>query len=83
MRATKSRTITVLLAGIGATIAVSATIGAPSAVADPGTLACQDGQIVIDGQCAVADTHANLPAPEGGGMSDGGSGMGSGGNGHK
>jgi hypothetical protein len=61
MRATRSRTITVLLAGVGATIAVTATIGAPSAVADPGTLVvCQDGQIVIDGQCAVPDTHANL-----------------------
>ena len=55
----------------------------PSAVSDPGTLASQDGQIVVDGQCAVPDTHANLPAPQGGGMSDGGSGMGSGGNGHK
>jgi len=87
MRATKSRTITALLVAVGASFAVSATTGAPGAVADPGTIACQQGQVVIDGQCAVPDTNANnLPAPQGGsgaGMNGGGSGMGSGGNGHR
>jgi hypothetical protein len=53
MRPTRSRTITSLLAAVGAGFAVSALIGAPTAVAQPGTIDCQDGQIVIDGQCNV------------------------------
>ena len=52
MRPTGSRTITSLLAAVGAGFAVSA-IGAPTAIAQPGTIDCQDGQIVIDGQCNV------------------------------
>ena len=28
-------------------------IGAPAAIAQPGTIDCQDGQIVIEGQCNV------------------------------
>lgn len=43
---------------VGATLTVSAVLGASSAVADPGnTTACQTGQVVIDGQCTV-------PAPQ-------------------
>ena len=53
MRPTRSRTITSLLAAVGAGFAVSAMIGAPAAIAQPGTIDCQDGQIVIDGQCNV------------------------------
>lgn len=64
MRATRSRTITSLLAALGAGFAVSAMIGAPTAVAGPNTIDCQDGQIVIDGQCKVPDTNASkVPAP--------------------
>ena len=82
MRATKSRTIPALLVVVGASFAVSATVGAPGAVAEPGTIACQQGQIVIAGQCAAPDTNANnVPAPRvgtGPGMNGGGSGMGGG-----
>ena len=67
MRPTKSRTITSLLAAVGAGIAVSAIIGAAAAVAQPGDTACAPGQVVIDGQCN--------PAPQNG---TGGPGMGSG-----
>jgi len=75
MRPTKSRTITSLFAAVGAGFAVSAMIGAPSAVAQP-DIACEGGQVVIDGQCNVPDVSANnLPAP---GMGDGGPGMGGG-----
>jgi hypothetical protein len=65
MRATRSRAkaITSLLAAVGAGFAVSALIGAPTAVADPNTIACQPGQVVIDGQCNMPDTKANVPAP--------------------
>ena len=77
MRPTKSRTITSLLAAIGAGFAVSGMIGAPTAVAQPGDTACEPGQVVIDGQCNVPDVNANnLPAP---GMGSGGPGMGGGG----
>ena len=55
MRATRSRTITSLLAAVGAGFAVSAMIGAPAAVAQPGDTACAPGQVVIDGQCNVPD----------------------------
>ena len=87
MLATSSRIITALLAAAGAAFAVSATIGAPTAVAQPGTIECQQGQVVIDGQCAVPDTNANnVTAPQGGtggaGMYGGGSGT-SGGDGHR
>ena len=79
MRPTKSRTITSLLAAIGAGFAVSAMIGAPAAVAQP-DIACEGGQVVIDGQCNVPDNNMNMvPASPGGpGMGGGGPGMGGG-----
>ena len=87
MRATRSRTITPLLAAVGAGFAVSAMIGAPTAIAQPGTIDCQAGQVVIDGQCSVPDSNANnVPAPPGGpGMGSGGPVMGGGdyGGGHR
>ena len=58
MRATRSRIITSLLAAVGAGFAVSAMIGAPAAVAQP-DIACEPGQVVIDGQCNVPDNNAN------------------------
>ena len=83
MRATRSRTITSLLAAVGAGFAVSAMIGAPAAVAQ----VCEAGQVVIDGQCNVPDNNANnVPAPPGGpGMGSGGPVMGGGdyGGGHR
>ena len=64
MRATNSRTITALLAAVGAAFAVSAMIGAPTAVAQPGDIVCEPGQVVMDGQCTVPQTNAtNVPAP--------------------
>ncbi len=38
---------------MGAISAALAVVGAPTAVADSFTLDCEDGQIVIDGQCNV------------------------------
>ena len=85
MRATRSRTITSLLAAVGAGFAVSAMIGAPAAVAQPGNTACEPGQVVIDGQCNVPDNANNILAPPdgtgGSGMGSGDSGMGVGGHG--
>jgi hypothetical protein len=63
MRATRSRTITSLLAAAGGGFAVSAMIGAPTAVAEPNTTDCQPGQVVIDGQCSVPNNANNVPAP--------------------
>ena len=73
MRPTRSRTITSLLAAVGAGFAVSAMIGAPAAVAQ----VCEPGQVIIDGQCSVPGNNMNIPAapPDG----TGGPGMGSGG----
>jgi len=73
MRATRPRTITALLAAVGAGFTVSAMIGAPTAVAEPNTIDCQPGQVVIDGQCTVSQNNAtNVPAPPPGapGMGD-------------
>ena len=57
-------------------------IGAPTAVAQPGTIDCQGGQIVIDGQCNVPNNNANnvpaLPGGTGGPGMGGGYGMGGG-----
>jgi hypothetical protein len=75
MRPTRPRTITSLLAAVGAGFAVSATIGAPAAVAQPGDTACAPGQVVMDGQCNVPNNANNVPAPQNG---TGGPGMGSG-----
>jgi hypothetical protein len=58
MRATKSGTISFLAAACAA-IAVSSMIGAPAAVADPATVDCQAGQVVIDGQCNVSQVDPN------------------------
>ena len=79
MRPTRSRTITSLLAVVGAGFAVSAMIGAPAAVAQ----VCEPGQVEIDGQCTVPDNNANnVPAPPDGSggpvMGGGDSGMGGG-----
>ncbi len=38
---------------MGAVSAALAGVGAPTAIADPSTVDCEDGQIVIDGQCNV------------------------------
>jgi hypothetical protein len=81
MRATRSRTITSLLAAVGAGFAVSAMIGAPAAVAQPGDTSCAPGQVVIDGQCNVPDNANNVPplprvGTGGSGMGGGDSGMG-------
>jgi hypothetical protein len=66
MRATKSRTAS-FLAAAGAAFAVSAMIGAPTAGADPGTIDCQPGQIVIAGQCSLpAAPTNNVPPPQNG-----------------
>ena len=76
MRPTKSRTITSLLAAVGAGFAVSAMIGAPAASAQPGDIACEAGQVVIDGQCNIPDNNANNvfapPGGTGGGYGGGG-----------
>jgi hypothetical protein len=53
MRATRTQS-TSLLAAVGAGLAVAAMIGAPVAFADDTTIACEPGQIVIDGNCAAA-----------------------------
>ena len=84
MRPTRPRTITSLLAAVGAGFALSAMIGAPPAVAQE----CQPGQVVIDGQCNV-DMN-NAPPPQEGtggqpGLGGGGPvmGGGDGGGGHR
>ncbi|MBJ7339724.1 hypothetical protein [Mycolicibacterium sp.] len=51
MAATRSRT-TALLTTAGAMLAAAAVIYAPVAAADD-TIACEPGQIVIDGNCSV------------------------------
>jgi hypothetical protein len=62
MRPTRSRTITSLLAAVGAGFAVSAMIGAPIAVAQ----VCKPGQVEIDGKCTVPDNNTNVTAlPDG------------------
>jgi hypothetical protein len=45
-----------IAAAMGAVSAAFAVVGAPTAVAQPGTIDCQDGQIVIDGQCNVPNS---------------------------
>ena len=81
MRATKSRTIS-YFAAAGAAFAVSAIIGAPSAGADPETIDCQAGQIVIAGQCAVPAPTNNVAPPQNGTGPGMGSGSHSGGHGY-
>jgi hypothetical protein len=64
---------TSLLAALGA--AAFAVLGAPAAAADPGNgIACQPGQIVIDGQCSMPppptdtnDQKGSAPAGDQGG----------------
>jgi len=49
-------------------------IGAPAAVAQP-DIACEPGQVVIDGQCNVPENNANnVPAAQGGPVMGGGGG---------
>ena len=76
MRPTRSRTITSLLAAVGAGFALSAMIGAPTAVAQQ----CEPGQVVIEGFC---NNNVNAPPPQEGtggqpGMGGGGPVMGGG-----
>src|SRR4029078_10052739 len=52
MRLSKSRT-TALLTAAGAAFALCTMLGAPTPVAQPGPTGCQEGQVVIDGQCSV------------------------------
>jgi hypothetical protein len=59
MRATKSRPISLLAAAVAASAVSALLIGAPTAVADPPTIDCQEGQIVIDGQCNVGPVDPN------------------------
>jgi hypothetical protein len=54
-------------------------IGAPTAGADPATIDCQAGQIVIDGQCNVPQVLPNNNVPKG--PTGGGTGVVSGGGG--
>ena len=75
MRATRSRTITSLLAAVGAGFAVSAIIGAPTAIAAPPP-PCAAGQTMDpNGNCVNIPTQvpSNTPRNQGG--------MGSGGHG--
>src|SRR6476620_4350453 len=67
MRATRSRTITALLATVGAGFAVSATIGAPAAVAQPDDPTCSNGEIAMDGTCVppTDNTSTALGIPQG------------------
>jgi hypothetical protein len=71
------------LAAAGAAFVVSAMIGAPTAGADPATIDCQAGQIVIDGQCNVPQVGPNNvpkgPTSGGTGVVGGGGGGDSGG----
>jgi hypothetical protein len=52
-----------------AAFATLAATGAPVASAGPNSTDCQQGQIVIDGQCAAPPAPTNAPAP---GMGSGG-----------
>lgn len=62
MRTTRSNTITSLFAAVGAGLAAAAIVGAPAAFADDNTIACEPGQIVIDGNCAAAPVDETAPA---------------------
>ena len=67
MRPTRSRTITSLLAAVAAGFAVSATIGAPAALAQPDDLTCSNGEIALDGTCVPPNdnTSTALGLPQG------------------
>ena len=67
MRPTRSRTITSLLAAVGAGFAVSAMIGAPAAVAQADDLTCSDGEVALDGTCVPPNdnTSTALGLPQG------------------
>jgi hypothetical protein len=66
MRTTRSNTLGSLLAAVGAGFAAAAIVGAPAAVADDNTIACEPGQIVIDGNCAAAPVDAAPADPNAG-----------------
>ena len=59
MRTTRTNTLASVLAAVGAGFAAAAIVGAPAAVADDNTIACEPGQIVIDGNCAAAPADPN------------------------
>ena len=59
MRTTRTNTLASVLAAVGAGFAAAAIVGAPAALADDNTIACEPGQIVIDGNCAAAPADPN------------------------
>jgi hypothetical protein len=59
MRTTRTNTLASVLAAVGAGFAAAAIVSAPAAVADDNTIACEPGQIVIDGNCAAAPADPN------------------------
>jgi hypothetical protein len=67
MHATRSRTITSLLAMVGAGLAVPTIIGAPIAVAHSDDLTCSDGEVALDGTCVPPNdnTSTALGLPQG------------------
>ncbi len=67
MRPTRSRTITSLLAAVGAVFAVSAIIGVPIAVAQADDLTCSNGEVALDGTCVPPNdnTSTALGLPQG------------------
>jgi hypothetical protein len=67
MRKYAQRSAPFLLAAAFATLAA---IGAPVAGAAPNNTDCQQGQVVIDGQCAAPPAPTNAPAPAMGGGGD-------------
>lgn len=62
MRTTRSNIIASVFAAVGAGLAAAAIVGAPAAFADDDTIACEPGQIVIDGNCAAAPVDQTAPA---------------------
>ena len=75
MRTTRTNTLASVLAAVGAGFAAAAIVGAPAAVADDNTIACEPGQIVIDGNCAAAlpaDPNAGVDPYAGGDPNAGG-----------
>jgi hypothetical protein len=59
MRTSRTNTLASVLAAVAAGFAAAAIVGAPTALADDNTIACEPGQIVIDGNCAAAPADPN------------------------
>lgn len=64
MFTSKSRVAATIIAA-GASCAAFAMIQASTAAADPATIDCEPGQVVIDGQCNLPPVD-NAPAPQAG-----------------